>query len=140
MSEEIEVIKYLMTNIQTHKIILKSIYNNKEAKDYLYDFIRYQMREYAKFNVSLKRMLELRVKKINGTKNAVISIATNIRNNNINNEKECLIFLKEAAKVNIMDIGRIRENYNIKSKNILNLIKRLENFERKNLEMIESFR
>ena len=38
-----------------------------------------------------------------------------------------------------MDLKRIKENYRIKSKNVLNLIGRLEEFENNNIEIIESF-
>jgi hypothetical protein len=141
LEEEIEVIKYLMTNIEIHRIMLKDIYNKKEIKDNLYNYIRYQLREYARFNISLKRMLEVRTKKIGGTKNSALDIAASIgnKNLNINNSKEYINFFKEAAKVNLMDLNRIKQNYIIKSKNLLNLIKRMEEFENHNLEIINSF-
>lgn len=141
MSEEIEVIKYLMTNIEMHRIMLRELYKKKEVKDYLYNFIRYQMREYTRFNVSLRRMLETRTKKVTGTKNAVLGIATSIGNRNIDvkNSEDYIDFFKEAAKVNILDLRRLKENYKITSKHILNLLARFEEFEEKNIEIIDSF-
>ncbi len=141
MTEEIEVIKYLMTNIEIHRIMLRELYKKKEVKDYLYSFIRYQMREYTRFNVSLRRMLETRTKKVTGTKNAVLGIATSLGNKNIDVQKseDYIEFFKEAAKVNILDLKRLKENYKITSKHLLNLISRLEEFEQKNIEIIDGF-
>lgn len=141
MTEEIEVIKYLMTNIEIHRIMLRELYKKKDVKDYLYSFIRYQMREYTRFNVSLRRMLETRTKKVTGTKNAVLGIATSIGNKKIDAQKseDYIEFFKEAAKVNILDLRRLKDNYKIKSKRLLNLIARLEDFEEKNIEMIDTF-
>ena len=141
MEEEIEVIRYLMTNIEMQRIMLRKMYKNKDVKDQMYSYIRYQLKEYTRFSVSLRRMLELRTKKVSGTKNAVLGFATSLGNNNIDVKKseDYIEFFKEAAKVNIMDLKRLKENYKIKSKNVLNLIKRLEEFEEKNLEIIASF-
>lgn len=141
MEEEIEAIRYLMTNIEMHKIMLREMYKNKEVKDEMYSFIRYQIKEYTRFSVSLRRMLELRTKKVGGTKNAVLGIATSLGNKKIDVQKsqDYIEFFKEASKVNIMDLKRLKENYKIKSKNVLNLIRRLEEFEEKNLEIITSF-
>lgn len=141
MNEEIEAIKYLMTNIEMHRLMLRDMYKKKDVKDYMYSFIRYQMREYTRFSVSLRRMLEIRTKKSGGTKNAVLGIAATLGNNRntLKNVEDYLDFFKEAAKVNVMDLKRIKENYRIKSKNVLNLIGRLEEFENNNIEIIESF-
>lgn len=135
MSEEIEVIKYLMTNIELHRRMLKQICKNKETKDNIYIYIKYQLREYARFNISLRRMLETRTKKINGTKNAMLDIASSIGNSRFKLDKidDYIKFFEESAKVNIMDLKRIKSNYKIKSKNLEKLINRLEDFEERNL-------
>ena len=135
MSEEIEVIKYLMTNIELHRRMLKQLCKNKETKDNIYIYIKYQLREYARFNVSLRRMLETRTQKLNGTKNAILDIATSIWKNIFKLEKidDYLKFFEESAKVNIMDLKRIKDNYKIKSKNVQKIINRLEDFEERNL-------
>lgn len=135
MSEEIEAIKYLMTNIELHRRMLKQICKNKETKDNIYIYIKYQLREYARFNISLRRMLETRTKKINGTKNAMLDIASSIGNSRFKLDKidDYIKFFEESAKVNIMDLKRIKSNYKIKSKNLEKLINRLEDFEERNL-------
>ena len=135
MSEEIEEIKYLMTNIELHRRMLKQICKNKETKDNIYIYIKYQLREYARFNISLRRMLETRTKKINGTKNAMLDIASSIGNSRFKLDKidDYIKFFEESAKVNIMDLKRIKSNYKIKSKNLEKLINRLEDFEERNL-------
>lgn len=135
MSEEIEAIKYLMTNIELHRRMLKQICKNKETKDNIYIYIKYQLREYARFNISLRRMLETRTKKINGTKNAMLDIASSIGNSRFKLDKidDYIKFFEESAKVNIMDLKRIKSNYKIKSKNLEKLINRLEEFEERNL-------
>lgn len=135
MSEEIEVIKYLMTNIELHRRMLKKLCKNKETKDNIYIYIKYQLREYARFNISLRRMLETRTKKINGTKNAMLDIASSIGNSRFKLDKidDYIKFFEESAKVNIMDLKRIKNNYKIKSKNLEKLINRLEDFEERNL-------
>lgn len=135
MSEEIEAIKYLMTNIELHRRMLKKLCENKETKDNIYIYIKYQLREYARFNISLRRMLETRTKKINGTKNAMLDIASSIGNSRFKLDKidDYIKFFEESAKVNIMDLKRIKSNYKIKSKNLEKLINRLEDFEERNL-------
>ena len=141
MSEEIEAIKYLMTNIEIHRRLLKQLCKNKETKNNIYVYIKYQMREYARFNISLRRMLESRTKRTNGTKSAMLDIASSITNRKSKMEKidDYIEFFKESAKVNIMDLKRIRENYKIKSKNVQKLIDRLEEFEEKNLNNVLVF-
>ena len=135
MSEEIEAIKYLMTNIELHRRMLKKLCKYKETKDNIYIYIKYQLREYARFNISLRRMLETRTKKINGTKNAMLDIASSIGNSRFKLDKidDYIKFFEESAKVNIMDLKRIKSNYKIKSKNLEKLINRLEDFEERNL-------
>ena len=61
------------------------------------------------------------------------------RNIDVKNSEDYIEFFKEAAKVNILDLRRIKDNYKINSKNLLNLIARFEDFEEKNIEIIESF-
>ena len=80
-------------------------------------------------------MLETRTKKINGTKNAMLDIASSIGNSRFKLDKidDYIKFFEESAKVNIMDLKRIKSNYKIKSKNLQKLINRLEDFEERNL-------
>lgn len=128
-----------MTNIEAHRVLLRNLYKKIEVKDYIYNYIRYEMREYTRFSVSLRKMLECRTNKLGGTKNGIIGLATSIGNSRrLSSINEYITFFKEAAKVNIMDIDRIRKNYNIKSKNLLNLLDRLEKFEDKNIKILNS--
>lgn len=141
MTEEIEAIKYIMTNVEIQKRMLRDIKNKRDAKDNIYDYIRHLLREYTKFSVSLKLMLNSRVKNNSGTKNAILSLASSISNNNKKYDKvpEILLFFKEACKINIIDLERVKRTYKIKSKNVIKLIDRMISFEEKNLEMISSY-
>ncbi len=141
MTEEIEAIKYIMTNVEIQKRLLRDIKNKRDAKDNIYDYIRHLLREYTKFGVSLKLMLNSRVKNNSGTKNAILSLASSISNNNKKYDKvsEILLFIKEACKINIIDLERVKRTYKIKSKNVIKLIDRMISFEEKNLEMISSY-
>ena len=71
----------------------------------------------------------------------MLDIASSITNRKSKMEKidDYIEFFKESAKVNIMDLKRIRENYKIKSKNVQKLIDRLEEFEEKNLNNVLVF-
>lgn len=141
MTEEIEAIKYIMTNVEIQKRLLRDIKNKRDAKDNIYDYIRHLLREYTKFGVSLKLMLNSRVKNNSRTKNAILSLASSISNNNKKYDKvsEILLFIKEACKINIIDLERVKRTYKIKSKNVIKLIDRMISFEEKNLEMISSY-
>lgn len=141
MTEEIEAIKYIMTNIEIQKRMLRDIKNKRDAKDNIYDYIRHLLREYTKFSVSLKLMLNSRVKNNSGTKNAILSLASSISNNNKKYDKtsEILLFFKEACKINIIDLERVKRTYKIKSRNVIKLIDRMISFEENNLEMISSY-
>lgn len=141
MTEEIEAIKYIMTNIEIQKRMLRDIKNKRDAKDNIYDYIRHLLREYSKFSVSLRLMLNSRVKNNSGTQNAILSLASSMAINNKSYEKvsEILLFFKEACKINIIDLGRVKRVYKIKSKSVLKLIDRMINFENDNLEMISTY-
>ena len=130
-----------MTNVEIQKRMLRDIKNKRDAKDNIYDYIRHLLREYTKFSVSLKLMLNSRVKNNSGTKNAILSLASSISNNNKKYDKvsEILLFFKEACKINIIDLERVKRTYKIKSKNVIKLIDRMISFEEKNLEMISSY-
>ncbi len=141
MTEEVEAIKYIMTNIEIQKRMLRDIKNKRDAKDNIYDYIRHLLREYSKFSVSLRLMLNSRVKNNSGTQNAILSLASSMAINNKSYEKvsEILLFFKEACKINIIDLERVKRVYKIKSKSVLKLIDRMINFENDNLEMISRY-
>lgn len=141
MAEEVEAIRYIMTNIEIQKRMLKDIKNKRETKDNIYDYIRYLLREYTKFNISLRMMLNARTKSSGGVQNGILSLASSISNTVKKYEKnsDIVLFFKEASKINIIDLERVKKIYNIKSKNVIKLIDRMIRFEEINLDMVSSY-
>ncbi len=141
MNEEIDLLKYILTNLKIQQDMLCKILKKKEVKDDVYDLINYNIIEYRKFIVSLKRMLENRQKKYNSETNVILGIAGSIGANINTNEKneDYLITLREYSKVNMMDIQKVRKEYKIKSKTIEKLLCRLEEFERGLLDKINIY-
>ena len=84
-------------------------------------------------------MLQNRLKKYNKELNVLLGVASSINanTNKVDKNSDYLVMLKESSKVNLMDIERVRNEYNIKSKTILKLINRLEEFEKENINKIE---
>ncbi len=141
MSEEIEAIKYMMTNIDIQKRMLKKIKNDRKIKDNIYDYIRHLLREYSRYYLSLKRMLDNRTRKLESASNLVINLVSTITNNTkkFESNMDILLFFKEACKINIMDLNRVMETYKIKSKSVQNIIVKLIRFEEENLDMIDLY-
>lgn len=139
MSDEIDLLKYLLNNLKMQQTLLYKIIKKKEVKDEIYEIMRYEIYEYRKFIISLKRMLQNRLKKYNKELNVLLGVASSINanTNKVDKNSEYLVMLKESSKVNLMDIERVRNEYNIKSKTILKLINRLEEFEKENINKIE---
>lgn len=134
MSEEIDAIRYLITNVKLHKELLRKIYKNERTDDVVKEYIRIQIIEYTKFGISLKRMLENRLKKKVDSTSMLLEIANNIVNNEekIKSREDIFDFLKEATKINIMEFKRVKENHKIDSKNVIKLINRMIEFEENN--------
>lgn len=139
MSDEIDLLKYLLNNLKMQQTLLYKIIKKKEVKDEIYEIMRYEIYEYRKFIISLKRMLQNRLKKYNKELNVLLGVASSINanTNKVDKNSDYLVMLKESSKVNLMDIERVRNEYNIKSKTILKLINRLEEFEKENINKIE---
>ena len=139
MSDEIDLLKYLLNNLKMQQTLLYKIIKKKEVKDEIYEIMRYEIYEYRKFIISLKRMLQNRLKKYNKELNVLLGVASSINanTNKVDKNSEYLVMLKESSKVNLMDIERVKNEYNIKSKTILKLINRLEKFEKENINKIE---
>ena len=140
MNEEIDLLKYILTNIRIQRDMLQKILRKKKIKDEVYELIRHEIFEYKKFIISLNRMLETRQKKYNKEANVLLGVASSI-NANINKmerNEDYLKMLEENAKVNILDINRVKKEYNIKSKTVQKLITRLVEFEKNNLLEIDS--
>jgi len=54
----------------------------------------------------------------------------------LNSKEDYLNYIREATKINILDLENLNERYNIKSKTITNLISRITKFEKHNLEIL----
>lgn len=140
MNEEIDLLKYLLANIKIQQDMLYKILKKKEIKDEVYELIRHNILEYKKFNVSIRRMLKTRLKKYNGEMNIAFGIASSIGANvKVDNRLEYLELMKEYNKVNLLDIERVKKEYKIKSKTVINLIDRMEQFEKNSLDRIDLF-
>ena len=139
MSDEIDLLKYLLNNLKIQHTLLYKVIKKKEVKDEIYEIMRYEIYEYRKFIISIKRMLQNRLKKYNKELNVLLGVASSINanTNKVDKNSDYLVMLKESSKVNLMDIERVRNEYNIKSKTILKLINRLEEFEKENINKIE---
>ncbi len=139
MSDEIDLLKYLLNNLKMQQTLLYKVIKKKEVKDEIYEIMRYEIYEYRKFIISIKRMLQNRLKKYNKELNVLLGVASSINanTNKVDKNSDYLVMLKESSKVNLMDIERVRNEYNIKSKTILKLINRLEEFEKENINKIE---
>lgn len=139
MSDEIDLLKYLLNNLKMQQTLLYKVIKKKEVKDEIYEIMRYEIYEYRKFIISIKRMLQNRLKKYNKELNVLLGVASSINanTNKVDKNSDYLVMLKESSKVNLMDIERVKNEYNIKSKTILKLINRLEEFEKENINKIE---
>lgn len=141
--EEIECLKYLYINFSMQKKTLKNIVNDYNLKDELYELIYNEIRVYTRFMISLKYMIKNRSKKNKELiSNNVVGAFAGIQNRVIENKNksEIVKYVKEATKINILDIKRVKKDYKIKSKTILNLLDRIMNFERSNLENIKNLK
>ena len=139
MSDEIDLLKYLLNNLKMQQTLLYKVIKKKEVKDEIYEIMRYEIYEYRKFIISIKRMLQNRLKKYNKELNVLLGVASSINanTNKVDKNSDYLVMLKESSKVNLMDIERVKNEYNIKSKTILKLINRLEEFEKENINKID---
>lgn len=139
MSDEIDLLKYLLNNLKMQQTLLYKVIKKKEVKDEIYEIMRYEIYEYRKFIISIKRMLQNRLKKYNKELNVLLGVASSINanTNKVDKNSDYLVMLKESSKVNLMDIERVKNEYNIKSKTILKLIDRLEKFEKENINKID---
>ena len=140
MSDEIDLLKYLLNNLKMQQTLLYKIIKKKEVKDEIYEIMRYEIYEYRKFIISLKRMLQNRLRKYDKELNVLLGVASSINanTNRIDKNSDYYLLLKESSKVNLMDIERIKKEYNIKSKTIIKLIDRLEEFEKENINKINT--
>ena len=139
MSDEIDLLKYLLNNLKMQQTLLYKIIKKKEVKDEIYEIMRYEIYEYRKFIISLKRMLQNRLKKYDKELNVLLGVASSINanTNRVDKNSDYLVMLKESSKVNLMDIERVKNEYNIKNKTILKLIDRLKKKKKENINKID---
>ncbi len=140
MNDEIDLLKYLLNNLKMQQTLLYKIMKKKEVKDEIYNIMHYEINGYRRFIISLKRMLQNRLRKYDKELNVLLGVASSINanTNRIDKNSDYYLLLKESSKVNLMDIERIKKEYNIKSKTIIKLIDRLEEFEKENINKINT--
>ena len=140
MNVEIDLLKYLLNNLKMQQTLLYKIMKKKEVKDEIYNIMHYEINGYRRFIISLKRMLQNRLRKYDKELNVLLGVASSINanTNRIDKNSDYYLLLKESSKVNLMDIERIKKEYNIKSKTIIKLIDRLEEFEKENINKINT--
>ena len=139
--EEIECLKYLYINLSMQRKTLKNILSKYELKDGLYFLMKENIKTYSRFMISIKYMLKNRVNKEKfSIKNNVVDTIGSIQEQVFKSEHKQDIkkYIKEASKINILDIKRARKEYKIKSKTIQNLLDRMVKFELSNLENIKN--
>ena len=139
--EEIECLKYLYINLSMQRKTLKNILSKYELKDGLYFLMKENIKTYSRFMISIKYMLKNRVNKEKfSIKNNVVDTIGSIQEQVFKSEHKQDIkkYIKEASKINILDIKRARKEYKIKSKTIQNILDRMVKFELSNLENIKN--
>ena len=139
--EEIECLKYLYINLSMQRKTIKNILSRYELKDSLYYLLLDNLKVYSRFMISIKYMLKNRINKENfSIKNNVVDTICSIQEQVFKSEgkQEIKKYIKEASKINILDIKRARKEYKIKSKAIHNLLDRMVKFELSNLENIKN--
>ena len=134
--EDLEVLEYLYTNIIIHIEMLYKLLSKKQVKDEVYYLVKENIIEYKKFLVSTKRMIVIRNEKRVFKNNILHNIASSIEANVKENSIEFLSTLKESAKIWILDVDKVEKEYKIKSKTVLNLLSRIKNYEKSNLERV----
>ena len=123
MGEEIDLLKYLLTNIKMQRDLLYKLLKKKETKDEIYEFMRYIINGYRKYIISLKQMLKNRIKKYNKESNVLLGVASSIgaNVNKVDNNLDFLSLLKENTKVNLLDIERIKKEFEKSNLDKINL-------------------
>ena len=116
--------------------MLYKLLSKKQVKDEVYYLVKENIIEYKKFLVSTKRMIVIRNEKRVFKNNILHNIASSIEANVKENSIEFLSTLKESAKIWILDVDKVEKEYKIKSKTVLNLLSRIKNYEKNNLERV----
>lgn len=142
MSEEIEFLEYIYQNINISLESIKRLIKTRNKNDEIEEIAKEQYGEYNKISNSAKAMIERRKKKVNEI-GVATKIATymGIKINLLKDDSisETALMLVEASKVEIEQIRNNLQRYNIKNKNILNLVDRLINTEKNYIRKLEKY-
>ena len=136
--EDLEVLEYVYSNVNIHIEMLYKLIKKKQVKDEVYNLIKDNIIEYKKFLVSIKRMIVVRNKKRKFKNNILHNIASSIEANIKEENSTFLLSLKERSKIWILDVEKVENEYNIKSKTVINLLARIKRYEEKNLDKVMS--
>ena len=136
--EDLEVLEYVYSNVNIHIEMLYKLIKKKQVKDEVYNLIKDNIIEYKKFLVSIKRMIVVRNKKRKFKNNILHNIASSIEANIKEENSTLLLSLKESSKIWILDVEKVENEYNIKSKTVINLLARIKRYEEKNLDKVMS--
>ena len=124
--------------VNIHIEMLYKLIKKKQVKDEVYNLIKDNIIEYKKFLVSIKRMIVVRNKKRKFKNNILHNIASSIEANIKEENSTFLLSLKESSKIWILDVEKVENEYNIKSKTVINLLARIKRYEEKNLDKVMS--
>ena len=81
MNDEIDLLKYLLNNLKMQQTLLYKIMKKKEVKDEIYNIMHYEINGYRRFIISLKRMLQNRLRKYDKELNVLLGVASSINAN-----------------------------------------------------------
>lgn len=142
MNEEIEFLEYIYQNINISLESIKGLIKTRNKKDEIEEIVKKQYIDYKKISNSVKAMLERRKKKVEKVGVATkIATYVGVKINLLKDDSisETALMLVEASKVEIDQITDNLKKYNIKNKNILNLVNRLLDIERINIENLNRY-
>lgn len=142
MNEEIEFLESIYQNVKFTQESIARIIKMRDKNDELNSIIKQQYLEYKKISNSAKAMIERRKKKVKEV-GVMTKIATyvGIKANMLNGEdiSQIALMLVEGSKVGTEQLNRYMKEYNVTNKNIINLVNRLLNIEKDNIQKLQKF-
>lgn len=142
MSEEIEFLEYIYQKVNISLESIKRLIKTRNKNDEIEEIIKGQYVEYKKISNSVKAMIKRRRKKVNEI-GVATKIATymGIKINLLKDDSisETALMLVEASKVEMEQIKDNLRKYDIKNKNILNLVDRLIEIKKSNIKILEKY-
>ena len=142
MNEEIEFLESIYQNVKFTQESIARIIKMRDKNDELNSIIKQQYLEYKKISNSAKAMIERRKKKVKEV-GVMTKIATyvGIKANMLNGEdiSQIALMLVEGSKVGTEQLNRYMNEYNVTNKNIINLVNRLLNIEKDNIQKLQKF-